>query len=78
MQKGFSVAEDPTLSVDAELVWVKIILSNMKQLYLSSFYRPPDHRVYPMLELQTSLNKLIDQCSSSPNIILLGNLNFLA
>ena len=29
-----------------------------------------------MLELQTSLNKLIDQCSSSPNIILLGDFDF--
>ena len=76
VQKGYSVTEDPTLSVDAELVWVKIILSNMKQLYLGSFYRPPDHRAYPMLELQTSLKKLIDQCSSSPNIILLGDFNF--
>ena len=76
IKKSLSVAEDPTLSVDAELVWIKIILSNMKQLYLCSFYRPPDHRSYPILELQTSLNKIVSQTSNSFDIILLGDFNF--
>jgi len=74
--ESLSVAKDPTLSVDAELVWIKIILSNMKQLYLCSFYRPPDHRSYPILELQTSLNKIVSQTSNSFDIILLGDFNF--
>jgi len=48
----------------------------MKQIYLCSFYHPPDHRSYPILELQTSLNKIVTQASNSFDIILLGDFSF--
>ena len=47
VKKSFSVAENSTLIVDAELVWVKLTLSNMKQLHMCSFYRPPDNISHP-------------------------------
>jgi len=37
VHKNFNVAEDPLLSADVEVVWVKIITSGQKLLYLGSF-----------------------------------------
>jgi len=76
VKKSFSVAEDLTLNVDAELVWVNLTLSNMKQLHLCSFYHPPDNISHPLHELQASLNNLVNQSHSSLDIILLGDFNF--
>ena len=76
VQKNLLVIGDLSLSVDAELVWVKILLPKMKLLHLVCFYCPHDHGTYPILELQTSLDKIICQSSSLPFIVLLGDFNF--
>jgi len=61
VDKNFNVAEDPLFSADAEVVWVKIVTSGQKLLYLGSFYHPPDNRLYPLLKLQLSLDKITHQ-----------------
>ena len=75
VQKNLHVIEDPSLNVEAELVWIKIIFPKIKLIHLGCFYRPPDHKVNPILELQSSLDKIVCQSSGLPSIVLLGDFN---
>ena len=47
----------------------------MKLIHLGCFYRPPDHKVNPILELQSSLDKIVCQSAGLPSIVLLGDFN---
>ena len=44
-----------SITTEAEIVWCTLQFLNEKSLYLCSFYRPPDSRVYPMVELDKIL-----------------------
>ena len=75
-KKHFNVSEERELDADAELIWAKIMLPNIRPIYLCSFYRPPDSNLNPILQLQCSLNKLAERSPHMPTILLLGDFNF--
>ena len=75
VQKNLHAIEDPSLNVEAELVWIKILFPKMKLLHLGCFYRPPYHKVNPILELQSSLDKIVCQSLGLPSIVFLGDFN---
>ena len=56
IKKHFNVSEERELDADAELIWAKIMLLNIRPIYLCSFYRPPDSNLNLILQLQCSLN----------------------
>ena len=47
-----------SITTEAEMVWCTLQFLNAKPLYLCSLYRPPDSRLYPMVELDNILTKL--------------------
>jgi len=75
IRDGLSVTEQPELSANAEIIWAKITLAKRNPIYICSFYRPPDSSTEPILQLQVSLNILVNQATEFPNIILSGDFN---
>ena len=67
------VSAVPSLDTSAELVWVKINFSNKNPIFI---YRPPNNLLEPLIQLQESLNRLLNDSVSLPSIILAGDFNF--
>ena len=71
-----SMSAVPSLDTSAELVWAKISLPNKNPVFICSFYRPPNNLLDPLIQLQESLKRLLDDSVSLPNVILAGDFNF--
>ena len=71
----FSASEVPSLDTDAELVWVKITLAKDDPIFICSYYRSPNSMQHSLIQLQESLNKVINNSTHFPSIILAGDFN---
>jgi len=79
VRKNLVAADQPTLDVQAELLWIKLSFSNQTPIYICSFYRPPNSDLYPVEQLNISLAKLKNSTNSTnaqTNIVLMGDINF--
>ena len=54
---ALNVSEQPSIDVDAELIWAKLRFDTRKPLYVCSFYRPPGSDTVPLDQLNESLNR---------------------
>lgn len=59
IKAGIACEDLPSLNVNCEITWCKIILSNKKSLLLSCFYRPPKSNLAYMELFQESLQKAV-------------------
>ena len=76
MKRQFNVLEECELNTNAELVWAKVSIPNTQPIYVCSYYRSPDNNLNPILQLQISLNKLVEKSLNIPSILLMGDFNF--
>jgi len=76
IKKHLQCLEESSLDAEAELIWVKLIPSNQRPIFVCAFYRPPSTDLQPIEQLRVSLNKLMDQSRTLPNILLTGDFNF--
>jgi len=76
VKKNLVIAEQPLLDVQAEILWIKLSLTNQTPIFICSFYRPPNSDLYPIEQLSVSLSKLINNLTVLPNIVLMGDFNF--
>ena len=53
----FTSSEVPDLEVNCELVWCRVEIRGSKDLFVSSFYRPPDANPEPLEQLENSLTR---------------------
>ena len=73
--KNYStVVEEPSFNGNAEMVWVKLCFNKYKPIYVCSLYRPPGSSIEPLYELNDILIS-IHECSTSPAILLAGDLD---
>ena len=42
VKKEINVVEELSLNVDAEIIWIKIMLTSQAPIYVCSYYRPPN------------------------------------
>ena len=75
IKKNLQCLEKSTLDVEAELIWVKLTPLNQCPIFVCAFYRPPSTDLHPIEQLRVSLNKLMDQCRTLPNILLMGDIS---
>ena len=75
VKKNLVASEEPILEVEAELLWIKLSLSNQPAIHIGSFYRPPNPDSYPIEQLSVSLTRL-NNSNTPPNIVLMGDFNF--
>ena len=54
----------------------KVSIPNTLPIYVCSYYRSPDNNLNPILQLQISLNKLVEKSLNMPSILLMGDFNF--
>ena len=59
----------------SNLVWAKIDVPKGYPIFICSFYRPPNNLLQPLIQLQESLNELLNSVVSLPYIILAGEFN---
>ena len=71
------MCEEPLLDADAEIVWVGLQFSRGPQLYICSYYRPPNSGTQPIAQLNRSLSQLYSK-NVSPNLILARDFNLPA
>ena len=64
---------DPTLEVNAELLWCTISLEHQKSLTIGAFYRPPNTGAEVLDQLHLSLSRFANNCSKV--IMLAGDFN---
>ena len=76
VKRQFNVSEECELNTNAELVWAKVSIPNTQPIYVCSYYRSPDNNLNPILQLQISLNKLVEKSLNIPSILLMGDFNF--
>ena len=68
--------EEPNFNVDGcEALWPSLKIANMKTLYISSFYRPPNSSTEILDHLDDSLNNVFLRVPNHPNIIMGGDFN---
>ena len=73
-EEYLTVVEEPSFNGNAEMVWVKLCFNKYKLIYVCSIYRPPGSSIEPLYELNDTLIS-IHECSTSPAILLAGDLN---
>ena len=74
LKNHLTVVEEPSFNGNAEMVWVKLCFNKYKSIYVCSIYRPPGSSIKPLYELNDILIS-IHECSTSPAILLAGDLN---
>lgn len=50
--------DQPQLKTDCNIVWTKISISGLKDIFVSSFYKPHEHDEHSLKELWTSISKI--------------------
>ena len=77
IRESLDVSEVPELDADAEIIWAKVSLSKRSPVYVCSFYHPPDQSTDLIVQLDSSLNILIQRSANLPipNIIVMGDFN---
>ena len=68
----FNTSEIPEFNTDCEIVWCRVSIKGQKDLCIGSFYRPPDGKLEPLEQLESSLSRVNNNNS---NIILAGDFN---
>ena len=68
------VIEQPSLTTDAVAIWAKLVFPKESPVFICSFYRPPNTNTIPIVLLHETL-RILQQSSSSPNIIIGGDFN---
>ena len=68
----FNTSEIPEFNTGCEIVWCRVSIKGQKDLCIGSFYRPPDGKLEPLEQLESSLSRVN---SSNSNIILAGEFN---
>ena len=64
-----------SLDTDAEIVWAKIDVPKENPILICSFCRPPNNLLQPLIQLQESLDKILNSVVSPPYLILVGDFN---
>ena len=75
IKKQLQGLEEPSLNVQAELIWVKITPLNQSPIHICTFYHPPISDSPPIEQLHLSLANLLNQSKTLPNILLMGDFN---
>ena len=70
---SFVATEQRELSIDCEIIWVKLELEGCKALYIASYYRPHEDDSHSFEELKKSI-EMASQLKG--DFWVLGNLNF--
>jgi len=76
IKKQLQGLEEPSLNVQAELIWVKLTPLNQSPIHICTFYHPPTSDSHPLDQLHLSLTNLLNQSKTLPNILLMGDFNF--
>ena len=58
------------------LIWVKLHLADRKPFYTCSYYRPPDHNINSIVQLNKFFTKLFKREASYPIVLPAGDFNF--
>ena len=66
------VSEEPTLQVDAELIWARLKIHKRQSIYICSLYRTPNNLMEPLSNSNNSLNKLFSCITQFPTVIVAG------
>ena len=69
MKDCYNTSSIPESDTDCEIIWARIELENSKDMYVSSFYRPPDTKADYFDNFIESLSKLPKQAEGKPKII---------
>ncbi|XP_072169500.1 uncharacterized protein [Diadema setosum] len=75
VRDDITISECPHLTSDCELLWCTLELANTKQLFLGSYYCPPNERQASLTGLENSLSTLMGNRRSHPNILIAGDFN---
>ena len=75
VKKEINVVEELSLNVDAEIIWIKIMLTSQVLIYVCSYYRLPNAESHSIPQLQASLTKLLSYSNNPSHIILTGDFN---
>ncbi|KAL8615291.1 hypothetical protein ACOMHN_051783 [Nucella lapillus] len=74
IHKSLTAVEQPELSTDCEILWVKLKLQNRKDLNVGCFYMPHRNK-HDMEQLDKSLNLLTQNGKKDCPIVLAGDFN---
>ena len=65
----------PNLDSDSEIIWTQILLASGKTFVVGCYYRVPESRVEEWKHLDASLDKIPQDNSSTPHVVLTGDFN---
>ena len=65
------VDADITVQNENESVWAIITLKDLSKLVISSFYRPPDKGIQPLVELEMELAQISEKFKNNPKTTLI-------
>ncbi len=74
IKNTYIATECKDLDAECELIWAKVQVTGSKDLYLGSYYRPPDGKAAPIAQLETSLGKL-SHAGNNRHVLLGGDFN---
>jgi len=69
--KNFSSEKQPELNTDCNIIWSKFSITGIKDIYVSSFYKPHEHNGHSLKELWSSVEKI----PQNSHIWILGDFN---
>ncbi len=78
VKSTYPSVEVELVDTEGEVIWVELSIKNQRKLYLGSFYRPPNNRVYQLEELYKSLQQIEEKCKNNPNSIIIVGGDFNA